>query len=180
MMARNNARFFVDDDMFYGLDTSGTTNNMIVIGPIEYSMPSTATAVNPVYCSFRGVPLTQVAETELDDANAEGSFAYVSIPTGNFIKIAVSKVAVPDMQIAKNYVRGLLVDYQLTNLTRAGTCKEPLYEVSTYLSDGTLVSPTVACGMPDIVRKIQALEANLDINEVGYYEHVIRVALVKK
>lgn len=181
-MALNNAKVFVDDDLFVSFDTSGTANNVITIGPLEYGISASSTTItNGVYCSFKGEQLNQVLESDLDTADSEDSFAYVTLPAGkNYIKYAVSKTEVTDLDSAKKCVRGMLIDYQLATLTTAGTCKDPLYEVSTYLSDGTLVSPTVACSIADVVRKIQALEANLDVNEAGYYVHKVRIALVQK
>ena len=179
-MARNNARFFVDDSYFIDFDTSFGNNNIITIGNLKYAVNADGSDKNPIYCSFRGQYLKQVTTEQLDISGNEDCFAYVNSNGDNQIKLAVSKVTVTNVEEAIKYIRGMLVDYQLAPLTVAGTCKDPLYEVSTYLSDGKLVSPTIACSLADAVRKIQCLETNFDMNEVGYYEHVIRVALVRK
>lgn len=181
-MAKNNAKFFVDDDYFVSFDTSGINNNIITIGPLKFAKKSTTSIIEGnVSCSFRGEPLVQVAGTSLDESEHENAFAYVTDPDGKtYIKFAVNKLTINNIDSARKTVRGMLVDYELAHLTPAGTCKDPLYEVSTYLSDKTLVSPTVACSLADVCRKIQALQTNFDTNEAGYYEHIVRIALVQK
>lgn len=180
-MAQNNVKFFADERYFVDFDTSGTVNNIITIGPLRFAKPSDKTNRNPVFCSFKGVQMPQITEDSLDDSSSEDSFCYISLPNNiNLIKIAVNKADIDSMELAKKYIEGLLVDYHLAALVPAGSNKEPLFEVSTYLSDGTLVSPSAACSLNDIVKKVLAFEANLDINEAGYYKHVITRSLAQK
>ena len=180
-MSMNNTKFFLDGTYFKGFDTSGANNNVITIGDFEYAPTSDGSNLNPVYCSFRGNFYPQITSDRLDEGGLENSFAYVNTPNGKGqIKIVVSKSEVADIGTAIKYITGMLVSYELAPVVAAGTNKEPLYEVETYLSDGTLVSPSIACSLPDIARKIQALETNFNLNEVGYYKHVIHVALAKK
>lgn len=180
-MVRNNARMFADYDLFAGFDTTGTNNNIIKVGPLPFAKPSDQTVNNNVYCSFQGKFLNQVLSTDLDEITNAQCFAYITDTTGrSYIQLAVSKENVDNPGAAIKFITGMLIDYKLAQISPAGTCKDSLYEVTTYLSDGTLVSDTVACPMPDVVRKILALEANHDINETGYYKHVVRLALVPK
>lgn len=180
-MVRNNARVFADCNLFAGFDTSGTNNNIIKIGPLEFAKPSDKTLDNNVYCSIQGTYLTQVLEANLDEITNASCFAYTTDNTGrSYIKLATAKDTISDVGKAIKYITGILIEYRIAQVVPAGTCKDSLYEVTTYLADGTLVSDTVACSMPDIVRKIVALEANHDINETGYYKHIVRLALVPK
>lgn len=180
-MAKNNARFFADDDNFISFDTSGTNNNVIVLGDLRFGVPTDKTDKNLVYCSFKGVDLPQITEEKLDETGSEGSFCYSTLPSGqNIIKLAVLKTEVSTVEDAKKYIRGLLVDYTLNHLTSAGTCKDPLYEMFTYLSDGTLVSSMSATNLNEAFRKIQALQANFNVNDIGFYRHVIVPALIAK
>lgn len=182
-MPLNNAKFFVDDDKFCGFDTTNENNNIIKIGPLEFSKPAPQNGIlaQNVYCSFRGEYLPQVTEGELTLSASENSFAVVTDTSGKtYILFAVAKMSVDNIEQAKKTIRGMLVDYELAQLTTTGACNEPLYEVSTYLSDGTLVSPTMACTLSDVMRKIQALQAHFDQNEAGYYVHKVRIALAQK
>lgn len=181
-MARNNVKFFANEDVFHSLQDLDDNNVVITIGPLEFAEVSNGSNTNNVYCSFRGSQLKQIPYSELEGENVEeNTFAYITESDGRtFIKIVAPKDQVVNKNSAIDFITGLLIDYQLAPIHTAGSCKDQLYEVSTYLSDGTLVSPTVACSLADVVRKIQAFEAHLDINEVGYYNHVVRIALVKR
>lgn len=180
-MVKNNAKVFASCELFAGFDTTGTNNNVIKIGPLEFAKPSDKTINNNVYCSFQGVFLNQVLETDLDEVTNAKCFAYITDNTGrSYIKLAVAKDSIDNVGTAIKFITGLLIDYKIAQVAPAGTCRDALYEVSTYLADGTLVSDTIACPMPDVVRKILALEANHDINETGYYKHIVRLALVPK
>lgn len=177
-MAKIMAKTFIDESNFGGLQNA-TNNNLVVIGNLEFSIPSDETANNKVYCSFRGEYLEQVTLEEIRSSSKTNIYSYGTSGGTNYILLAIPK-EISNVSDATKYIRGMLVEYQIADLAPVGSCKEPLYEVSTYLLNGTLVSTTVACSMVDIVRKIQALEANLDINESGYYKHIVRLALVQK
>lgn len=172
------SKVFINDLNFGGLYSLENINLIIIIN-LEFTIPSNGTANNNIYCSFRGKYLRQVSLETIKTSSEVDLFVYDTDNNNNYIMISVPK-DINNSEEAKKYIRGMLVEYQIADLVPVGSCKDPLYEVSTYLLDGTLVSTTVACNMPDIVRKIQALEANLDINEQGYYKHVVRLALTQK
>ena len=177
----NNAKVFLDEKYFISFNSDGTNNNIITVGYFDFAEPSNNGSDNSVFCSFRGEQIKQVIESQLDASDSEDCFAYITLPNGKTeIKLGVAKSKVDTAQKAFNYIQGMLVEYKLCQLSVAGSCKEPLYEVSTYLANGTLVSPTIACSLSDVARKIQALETNFDVNEAGFYNHVVRAALAQK
>lgn len=179
-MALNNVKVFIDDNYFISL-TELVTNNVITIGEFKYGIKSQNTENEPVYCSFKGKYLKQIKKETLDETDSVDSFCYITEDNNKcYIKIVVSKEDVSDISLAKNYIRGLLVEYKLADVVGTGTNKEPLFELTTYLSDGTLVSPTVGMSLNDIARKILAFETNFDINEAGFYQHVIQRAITRK
>ena len=179
-MSLNNVKFFADDNNFISL-TFLTKNNVIVIGGLKYGVISNNTNTNHVYCSFRGKYLKQIIVENFDEVDSIDCFAYETTNDNKgYIKLVVDKTIVTDIASAKDYIRGLLIDYELTEIIPTGSAKEPLFELSTYLSDGTLISPTIACSMSDIFNKIIALETNFDINEIGFYNHIIQRAIIRK
>ena len=179
-MSLNNMKVFIDDNYFISFDRLAN-NSIITLGDFRYAIKSDSTNKNPVYCSIRGKYLPQITDTLLDETTSVGSFAYVTEPNGKcYIKLAIANDTVEDVKGAMDYVRGMLVDYALTDLVGTGTCQEPLFELTTYLSDGTIVSPTIAMPLNEIAKRIYAFENNFNLNEVGFYRHVIQRAITKK
>lgn len=179
-MALNNVKFFADDNHFVSL-VELTNVNIVTIGPLDYAVTSTGENNNPVYCSFRGKYLKQVSMSDIDNEENIDCFCYETDKVGRcYVNLIVDKNEVFNIPQAKCAIRGLLVDYKLANITGTGTTREPLFELTTYLSDGTLVSPTIGMSLGDILKKIMCFETNFDINEAGYYNHVIRRAIVRE
>lgn len=178
----NNIKVFASTELFAGFYTTGTNNNVIKIGPLEFARYSNGCEHdNDVYCSFQGSYLKQVLEADLDEEENARAFAFVTESNGNsYIKLAVPKSNIDNIDTAIKFITGMLIEYKMAHVTAANNCRDSLYEVSTYLPDGTLVSNTVACPLQEVAKKIMAFEANHDINEVGYYRHVVRLALIKR
>lgn len=180
---RNNARFFCDEDNFIRL-TIGTVNNIIEVGYLEFGITADAVDItnNMVYCSFKGQELPQIDDTDLDTADKEDCFAYLS-KTGtskNIIKIAVDKMLVDSPEKAKKYITGMRVDYLLEDLVYTNSAQTPLYQFKAYLSDGTLIQEADAIAMDAIKKKMDALDRDASINAIGYNEYYIRRAIAKK
>ena len=177
---QNNCKFFLNESNFISLDTSGANMNIIEVGYLKYARPSDNSDKNLVSCSFKGVELPQIKIDKIDDVLSADSFCYISsVSNVNTLKIVVSKTDVANVEMAKKYITGMLVDYILAPLTYSGANNVPLYIIKTYLSDGVLVSETTASKMDEVFKKIQIFEANLNINSIGFYSHLIERALVQ-
>ena len=164
-----NKKIFLDETYFQSFVTSGVNTNVIVTTALPYVFTPTGGIDNKVNVSLQGVEMDEVAIADIDVLLNVGKFAVATNSTINFI---VDKILVDTEEKAKNYLKGLLVDYILRTLAYNETSPN-LYTVQTTTPNGTIVGNTNASSLDDLVNRIECLDANLNINTVGYYTHTV-------
>lgn len=163
-------KIFLDENYFYELDTAGAETNLIVTSAMDFIHPQTGAVIgNTIKASLQGVEYQQVAHADVDDALNIGRFATY---TDGRLYFIVDKTAVDTNEKAINYLRGILVRYELRTLEYNQTLPN-LYTIETRTSDGIVVSNTVPTDLSDLVSRIETLDATLNVNTVGYYIHSI-------
>jgi hypothetical protein len=162
-------KLFLDDTYFQSLVTTGVNTNVIVTSSLPYVSVPTGTIDGKVDMSLQGVAMEEVAYADIDILLNIGKFAMNTNSTANFI---VDKTLVDTEEKAKNYLKGILAYYEMKTLAYNETTPN-LYTIQTSLPNGTIVGNTNATDLSDLVARIETLDANLNINTVGYYTHSI-------
>lgn len=162
-------KIFLDDTYFQSFVTTGVNTNVIVTSALPYVAVPTGTIDNQVNISLQGVEMTEVAYADIDILANVGKFA---MNTNSTVNLIVDKTLVDTEAKAKDYLKGLMVIYELRTLAYNETTPN-LYTIQTTLPSGVVVGNTVATNLEGLVARIETLDDNLNINTVGYYIHTI-------
>lgn len=145
-----------------------TTVSIVTVTPLEFALADFANTPSSIEVMLQGVPFAIVAYTDIDAADNVGKF---SIDTNNNLVFIVDSTKVVTEQDARNYIWGIAVIYTLKCLTVADNI--PTYVCESFDTMGHKISETLGVKLADIMNKINCLDSNQDINEVGYYYHIV-------
>lgn len=148
--------------------TALTTVTTITIKTFPNAIASMSSTPNAINVMLQGKPLEFVEFASVDSADNEGKY---SINTSNQLVLIVSSVTVTDKITAGNYVWGIYVAYMLKSLQYADNI--PTYVMETYNVNNYEVCQTESSSLPTLMQKIQCLDKDLDIDEGGYFYHVL-------
>lgn len=167
-------RIFLDNEYFYKLDKSYTNVNGIWLYPIEFMAVHNGTELGLQEISLQGVVYEEIIFSDLDLFTSIGK--YTVDPITNSIIIIVDKTPIDSDVEATNYIRGLLLNYEMKSLEYFST--DSLYTMETYASDGTFIGSTQASSTSVLMSKMFVLDSSQDVNSsTGYYYHNLRRAL---
>lgn len=121
-----------------------------------------------IHVLLQGKPFEYVEFASIDNAGNAGKY---SVNTQNQLVLIVSSVEVTDLASAEKYVWGIYVDYLLKSLQYADSV--PTYVMETYNVNNYEVCQTEASSLPNLMQKIQCLDKDLDVDEGGYFYHVL-------
>ena len=165
---------FIDVVDFYQLNTSYVNVRGIWLNPMEFMATHDGTTLGLQTISLQGVDLEEVVFANLDLIASFGK--YTVDPTTNSIILIVDPAVITSEALAKDYIQGLLLNYNISTIEYYST--DALYTLETYTANGTLVNSTSASSMGTLVSKMYVLDADLDLNsETSYYSHTLRRAL---
>ena len=144
------------------------TLNVITIKPLEFMSTSIGTSLAGIQILLQGKPFEMVPFASIDTAENIGKF---TVDTNNKILLFVDNTQIQTEQQARDYVWGLVVIYEMKELKVADNI--PTYVCESFDSNGYQVSETLASPLPEVMNKIKCLDNILDINETGYYYHIL-------
>lgn len=164
-------KLFLDDENFSSLVTSGTNTNLIYLYALPYMKAHTGSISNLQDISLSGVELVEAAEADLDNLSAVGKYAVTA--STNQVVFIVAKATIDTETKAKNYIRGMLINYQMKTLSYTSSSPE-LFIMETRNSDGTLIGETIPTQLTSLSSKISCLDSDVDLNaNSGYLVHTI-------
>lgn len=166
-------KIFLDESYFSSMDTAPTSVNVIIINPLLYDVSHDGTVQGYETISLQGVNKTEVAYTSRDSAPNIGKYCFN--PADNTLCLLVDPAVVTTDALAKSYITGILIDYEMIDLEFYST--EPQYILNTKYSSGADVGSTTPVTFDIIQARIEALDNGIDVNVNGYYIHTLTRAL---
>ena len=165
-------KLFLDFDNFSSRIV-GSALTAIVLDPLPYAKVHDGTVQNFETVSLQNVNIPQVAFSSYDNISNVGT--YCVNPATNSIYLLVSSSAITSDQLAKNYIQGILVIFDMVNLEYFGSTE--LYKLSTSYSNGVFVGSTNPTTFSVLEDKISAYSSDININDIGWYEFTITRAI---
>lgn len=165
-------KLFLDFDNFSSRIV-GDDLTAIVLNPLPYAKIHDGTVQNFEAITLQNIVIPQVVFTGYDNVSNIGS--YCVDPSTNSIMLLVDSSAINSDQLAKNFIQGILVVFDMVNLEYFGSTE--LYKLSTSYSNGVFVgstNPTIFSVLED---KISAYSSDININDIGWYEFTITRAI---
>ena len=168
-------KVFIDRDNFYKLEDSYADVAGIWLNPMEFMAVHDGEVLGLQTLSLQGVALVEVAFEDLDDTESIGK--YTVDPTTNSIIFIVDD-SMTDEADAKDEIEGYLLTYKMETLEYYSNT-DALYTMDTFAADGTVLGSTQASSTSVLVSKMLVFDSAQDVNnEVGYYYHKFRRALI--
>ena len=162
-------KIFLDKENFFELSTSETSVHVIETKTFPYMATHTGVISNLQTVSLQGVKLVEIAVADVDNASNIGKYA---VTTTNSILFVVDDSIIDTDEKAKNYLMGILCEYEMIDLEYSST--DSLYTMETRMADGTFVGSTSASSLSVLTNKMVCLDTNQDINaDAGYYVHTL-------
>jgi hypothetical protein len=160
-------KVFIDETDFYSY-TAGSNVALVVLNAFDYMATHTGLTVQGLETvSLQGVPLTEVIFSAIDTSAGK----YAINGTTNCITLALDKTAITSAALAKAYITGLLIVYQMYDQEYVST--DPTYTMTSYAADGTILGTTRNTSVVSLTAKMEALDEELNVNDPpGYYMHV--------
>lgn len=145
-----------------------TTVNTIVINTLDYTSTNLATVSGQISVMLQGKEFSYVLFADIDNADNVGKF---SINTSNQIVLVVDNTTVMTMDAARKYVWGIVVTYPMKSLKYVDQI--PTYIMQSFTCNNYQVSQTIASDLPSLMNKMKCLDTVLDIDEAGFYYHIL-------
>jgi len=138
----------------------------ISLDPLLYAELHDGTVQGRELITLQAVSIPEVAFTGYDDAMNIGS--YTVDPDTNSIYILVDSDDIDTDTLAKNWITGIQVLYDMISLEYFGSTE--LYQLSTSYSNGVFVGSTNPTTFDVIEEKISAYSEGINVNDIGWYE----------
>ena len=167
-------KIFLDETYFSSLDTAPTNVNVIICNPLLYNFVHNGTIQNKETISLQGVVKTEYTYAGRD-SSAGNIGGYCFNGTDNTLCLLVDPTIVTTNALAQNYLKGILIEYSMIDLTYSSS--ESLYVMESYLSDGTKIGSTLPSSFDTLTAKMNALDQYQNPNLNGYYIHVLNRSL---
>jgi hypothetical protein len=169
-------RVFIDGEKDFYSFSAGTNVALIVLNAFDYMETHAGTVSGLQTISIQGVDMEEVAFASIDTAGYAGKYAVSGVT--NCITIAADKTTITSAALAKNYITGMLMVYQMYDMEYVST--DPTYTMESYAADGTLLGTTRNTSVTSLTAKMEALDEELNVNDPpGYYSHVYTRGMTK-
>jgi len=169
-------KLFVDEGMFYSLDTSYTNVNGIWLNPMEFMVIHDGTTLGLQTLSLQNLESEEFAFAFLDLLTSIDG--YTIDPTTNSIIFIVDKGVIDTEAKAKDYITGFLLNYQMETIEYYSNT-DALYTMESYTASGVFLGNTQASSTSVLVSKMLNFDSAQSVNsESGYYYHTFRRALI--
>ncbi len=163
-------KIFLDETYFSSLDTAPVNVNVIICNPLLYDFVHSGAIQNKETISLQGVNKTEYTYAG-KDSSAGNIGGYCFNPADNTLCLLVDPAIVTSNDLARNYLKGVLVEYQMIDLEYFGSSE--LFSMTTTYSNGVNVGSTNPTTFDVLEAKISAYDNDIDVNTIGFYEHKI-------
>lgn len=148
--------------------TSMESVDVVTVEKLENMSNNIQVNFSGIDIMLQGKKMDIIKFESIDSVDNIGKF---TIDTSGNILIFVEKGSIANQTDASMYIWGMVVIYELKDLVAADNI--PTYLCESYNTEGYKISETTPSTLPDIMSKIKCLDNILDINETGYYYHII-------